>query len=211
MFLKSRKHFSISFEALTVWQIFIILWGKLELRLLRRYLSYLSFEIVSFRTLNLKFRSPPCIMFVQYTRILAVQWKMFSTLEDIMSTVADIMSTQGGYHDKCEGRSLGKQLKFVWKPQCAEHPPVYSWYPPTVVMVFLQCTHGIPTVLNSLGVFVICPPPPNVLNRPQCIQWYPPSVLNIPWSTAQTLCRVINNLRSCLNSWILDICILCSY
>ena len=28
--------------------------------------------------------------------------------------------------------------------RCTEHPPIYSWYPPNVLMVFPRCTHGIP-------------------------------------------------------------------
>ena len=88
---------------------------------------------------------PPCIMSVQYAGGCAVQWGMFSTLGDIMSTRGcsvywgDIMSTPGGYHDKCWGRSLGKQLNLYGNPSvlnipccthavphCAEHPPVCS-------------------------------------------------------------------------------------
>ena len=33
-----------------------------------------------------------------------------SAVGDIMSTLEDVMSTPPGYHDKCGGRSLGKQL-----------------------------------------------------------------------------------------------------
>ena len=59
------------------------------------------------------------------------------------------MSTLGGYHDKCEGRSFGKHLNLYGNPsvlniprsthdiphthhgipQCTEHPSVYSMNP----------------------------------------------------------------------------------
>ena len=42
------------------------------------------------------------------------------------------MNTLGGYHDKCGGRILGKQLNLSEKPWCAEHPPHSSRYPPSV-------------------------------------------------------------------------------
>ena len=47
---------------------------------------------------------------VQYNRGCSVH------LKDIMSTVGDIMSTPGAYHDKCGGRSLGKQLNLYGNP-----------------------------------------------------------------------------------------------
>ena len=31
-------------------------------------------------------------------------------------------------------------------PRCTEHPPMYSWYPPTCIMISPRCTHGIPTM-----------------------------------------------------------------
>ena len=59
-------------------------------------------------------------------------------------------------------------------PQCTEYSPVYSWYP----------------MVNW---------------TPPVYSWYPPTVpliflrvLNIPWCTAQTLCRVL--------SWIHKVC-----
>ena len=33
---------------------------------------------------------------------------IMSTVGNIMSTLGDIMSTPWGYHDKCGGKSLGK-------------------------------------------------------------------------------------------------------
>ena len=74
------------------------------------------------------------MMSVQYNGGCAVQRGMFSTLGDIMSrlgvfsTLGDIMSTLGGYHDRCGGRSLGKQLNLYGNPS---------------VLNILQCTHDI--------------------------------------------------------------------
>ena len=52
--------------------------------------------------------------------------------------------------------------------RCTEHSPMYSWYPPDVLMVSPRCTHGIPPMYS----------------------WYPPDVLNIPRCTDHTLYRV---------------------
>ena len=74
---------------------------------------------------------------MQYTGGCAEHQEMFSTLGDIMSTLGvfstpgDIMSTLKRHHDKCGGRSLGKQLNLYGNPsilnipQYTEHPPVY--------------------------------------------------------------------------------------
>ena len=67
-----------------------------------------------------------------------------------MSTLGDIMSTPGGYHDKCGGRSLSKQLNLYGNPSVLniprsthDIPLVYSWYPPSVLDTPC-CTHGVP-------------------------------------------------------------------
>ena len=57
-------------------------------------------------------------------------------------------------------------------PRCTEHPPMYSWYPPDVLMISPRCTHGIPPMY-----------------------WTPPDVLNIPRCTEHTLYRVITYLQ----------------
>ena len=67
---------------------------------------------------------------------------IMSTL-GVFSTLGDIMSTPGGHHDKCGGRSLGKQLENLYEnssvlniPRCTHNiPPHSSWYPPCVFMV----------------------------------------------------------------------------
>ena len=109
--------------------------------------------------------------------VCAVQWGMFGT--------------PGRYHDKCGGRSLGKQLNLYGNPSilntphCTHDiphthhviPSLYSRYPPTVLNT-PWCTHDILQCTEH-------PPPP------RSTQLYPPSVLNISQCTAQTLCRVM--------------------
>ena len=63
------------------------------------------------------------------------------------------------------GKVIGITTEFVWKPQCTEHPPLYSWYPHTLIMV-------------SPSVLIVSP---SVLNTPHCTHdiplhssWYPP-------------------------------------
>ena len=55
-------------------------------------------------------------------------------------------------------------------PQCTEHLPMYSWYPPNVLMVSWlppmywtppRCTHDIPPMYWT---------PPNVMNIPRCTE-----------------------------------------
>ena len=92
----------------------------------------------------------------------------------------DVMSTLGRYHDKCGGRSLGKQLNSYGNPsvlnipRCTHDPLLYSWYPPTVLNT-PRCTstHDIPQCTE----------------HPQCTE-YPPVYCTLPVCTAQTLCRV---------------------
>ena len=93
----------------------------------------------------------PCTMSVQYTCGCAVHLGTFSTPGEIMSTLGGYHEyTWGcsvrpeGYHDKCGGGSLGKQLNWFGNPgvlmispilimvslRCTEHLPVYSGYPP---------------------------------------------------------------------------------
>ena len=57
---------------------------------------------------------------------------------DIMSTVGDIMSTVGVFSTPGDilntpgdiminvGMVIRKTIELIWKPQCTEHPPVYS-------------------------------------------------------------------------------------
>ena len=122
----------------------------------------------------------------------------------------DTMSTSEGYHEYIGGCSVhqrdimthvGEQLDKILSisiensdvlnipwcthdiPQCTEHPPMYSWYPPDVLMVSLQCTehprctHGIPpmywTSPDVLMVSLRC------TEHPPMYSWYPPDVLMV--------------------------------
>ena len=97
---------------------------------------------------------------------------MFSTLGDIMNTVGDITSTPEGYHDKCGGRPLGKPLNLYGNPSVLTIPRRTHDIP--------QCTHGIPSVLNTLTVLTISP---HSLCYPPLCSWYPQTVLNTPRCT----------------------------
>ena len=87
----------------------------------------------------------PCInVCVVHRRCAVHQGYILSTLGDIMSTL-EVFSAPGRYHeytgeyhDKCGGRSLGKQLNLYgnpsvpnisrctfYIPQCTEHAPVH--------------------------------------------------------------------------------------
>ena len=52
-----------------------------------------------------------------------------------MSTLGDFMRTSGGYHAKCERRSLGKQLNLYGNPGVLNIPRCTYDIP--------QCIHGI--------------------------------------------------------------------
>ena len=60
---------------------------------------------------------------------------VFSTVGDIIKHVGDILSTVG-----CSV-PWGSQITKDFSPHGTEHPPWYSWYPPTCIMIS-------PTVLN---------------------------------------------------------------
>ena len=70
------------------------------------------------------------IMPVQYKGGCVVQWETFSTLGEYNECSGGYHQyTLGGYYDKCEERSLGKQLNLYGNPS---------------VMNIPQCTHDIP-------------------------------------------------------------------
>ena len=119
----------------------------------------------------------------------------------------------GGYHDKCGGSSLGKQvnlygnpsvLNISWcthdiSPHSSWYPPVYSWYlpsvleTPAVLMISLHTHHRIPRCTH---VIPQCTEHPGVLNdTSQCIEH--------SRCTAQTLCRVITGV--CIAKWLIDV------
>ena len=97
----------------------------------------------------------------------------------MFSTLGDTMSTLGGYH-KYIGvcsvhRSFQYKLKgFITLLPHMHHgiPPMYSWYPPDVLMISPRCTHDIPPMYSWY------PPmyssyPPDVLNISRCTE-HPP-------------------------------------
>ena len=110
---------------------------------------------------------------------------------DIMSTSGDVQYI-GGISWYMWGSNLIKSFQFLLKtpmywtspdvlniPRCTHDiPPMYSWYPPDVLMVSPRCTHGIPPMY-----------------------WTPPDVLNIPRCTEHTLYRVIFHYHF---SWQVD-------
>ena len=93
----------------------------------------------------------------------------------------DIMSTPGGYHDTCGGRSLRKQLNLYGNPcvlmisphthhdipQCTHSILQCTYTPrcthdiPTLIMVSLWCTHGISQCTEH---------PRGTHDIPQCIE-----------------------------------------
>ena len=114
---------------------------------------------------------------------------MFSTWEgyheyiggNIMSTSGDVQYI-GGISWYMWGSNLIKSFQFLLKtpmywtsPRCTEHPPMYSWYPPDVLMISPRCTHGIH---------------PDVLNIPRCTHGIPHMYHDIPpmyWTSADVL------------------------
>ena len=98
-----------------------------------------------------------------------VPWGMFSA-------VGGYHDACGGYHEYRGGCSVpwGKKSFVIWVPHGTEHPPRYSWYPPTCIMISPHSTQiskdGIPTVLNT---------PHGTHDIPPRASWYPPTVLKI--------------------------------
>ena len=148
-----------------------------------------------------------------------VHREMFSTSGGYHEyIVGDIMSTSGGYPDVQYIGVFNRNWKvftnflphmhhdippmYSWYPpnvlmvslQCTEHPPMYSWYPPTCIMISPRCTHDIPTMYSW--------DPHNVLiGSPQCTEhppmyWTSADILNISRCTEHTLYRVIKDVRS---------------
>ena len=108
---------------------------------------------------------------VQY--IDGISWFIWG---DIMNTLGGggVFSTSEGNHEYIGGGGfmLGSKLIKVfdlcWKPSCTEHPPMYSWYRPTCIMISLRCTE-----------------------HPSMYSWYPPMYLWYPYPSSP-LPRVLN-------------------
>ena len=107
---------------------------------------------------------------------------------DIMSTSWDIMSTLGDVQYIGVFNRNWKDFIKLLPHMHHDIPPMYSWYPPDVLMVSLRCTEHLP-------MYSWYPPHSS---------WYPlmywtspdvimisPDVLNIPRCTEHTLYRVI--------------------
>ena len=94
----------------------------------------------------------------------------------VCSTVGDVQYTGGydeypeGYHDKCEGRSLQKQLNLYRNPSVLNIPRCTHGIPHTHHGI-PHCTHGIPLVYGtSPAVLMISP---TVLNTPGVLMIFP--------------------------------------
>ena len=121
----------------------------------------------------------PYIMSVQYIETCSVHWGIsLSTPRDVQytrgislstlgtfSTLGDITEYIGGYHDKCGGRSMGKQLNLYGNPSVLNSP---------------RCTHDIPHTHNNITPLYWNPRCTHDI--PQCTHVYspPPSVLTPP-------------------------------
>ena len=136
-------------------------------------------------------------MCVQYIGGYSVHQGVFSTWGDIMSTSGDVQYI-GGYHVECGGYHeytgrcsvhqrdimihVGEQLDKILSISIENSdvlnipdvlmisPPMYSWYPPDVLMVSLRCTEHPPIYSWYL---------PHVSWYPRCTEhppmysWYP--------------------------------------
>ena len=123
---------------------------------------------------------------VQYTGGISwAQWGnheytgVFSTLADIMSTKGDIMINVG--------KVIGKPVEFVWKPQCTEHPLVYSWYPPHSSWYppgysWYPPVYWTPPLYSWYPPYSSWYPPAVLMVSPHSIHGIP-TVLNTPWCT----------------------------
>ena len=72
---------------------------------------------------------------VQY--IEEISW---ITWRNIMSTLGDFQYIRGTMSTSEEfmwRSQLIKTFNLYWEPHCTEHPPMYAWYPPAWVKIFL--------------------------------------------------------------------------
>ena len=112
-------------------------------------------------------------MCVQYIGgIPWVHWGISWVHRGLFSTSGDMMMPVGLYHEYIGGISWAH---LYWKPQCTEHPLMYSWYPPMYSWYPPRCTHGIPPKYSWY--------PPDVLIIPRCTQVSPHMHHDIPWCT----------------------------
>ena len=95
----------------------------------------------------------------------------------IMSTSGDVQYI-GGISWYMWGSNLIKSFQFLLKT------PMYSWYPPDVLMISPQCTHGIPRCTEHPPMYSWYPPAcimisPRCTEHPPMYSWYPPNVLMV--------------------------------
>ena len=149
---------------------------------------------------------PPCIMCVQYIGGCSVHWGCSVHRRDTISKSGgyhdecggyheyiggcsvhrrDTISTSDGYHEYIGGISwymwgsnLINPFDFCWKLQSTEHPPMYSWYPPDVLMISPQCTHGIPHMYHDIPTCIMISP--DILSIPRCTHDIPRCIYGIP-------------------------------
>ena len=115
-----------------------------------------------------------------------VHWGVYSTSEEYYEYI-------GGTSWFMWESKLIKVFDLYWKPQCTEHLPMYSWYPPTWIIISSYLHHGNPPMYwTSPDVLMISPNAlmvsPNVLNTPP-----PPPLINWTHITrdGSTAARVI--------------------
>ena len=95
--------------------------------------------------------------------------------------LGEIMNTSDVYHDKCGGRSSGKQLNLYRNPSVLNTSPSVVVISPTLITVSLSVLMVFPSVYWT-------PPPAVLMISPSVLK--STSVLHGPWCTAPTSCRV---------------------
>ena len=121
----------------------------------------------------------PCIMCVQYIGGYSVYWGYHEYIGEYLEYI-------GGLSWFMWGRKIIKAFDLYWKPWgTTEHLPMYSWYPPTCIMISLQCTedlrctHDIPPMYSWYPLNVLIVSPWCTHDIPPMYSWYPLDVLMV--------------------------------
>ena len=134
-------------------------------------------------------------------------------------TAHTLYRDRGGYHDACGGISwvpwrvfstVGGKSFVIWVPHGTAHPPRYSWYPPTCIMISPTAlkfqrmvsphgTHDIPPWYWTPPRYSRYPPTfimisPHGTEHPPTVLMISPTVLSTPHGTAHTLYRVVHHM-----------------
>ena len=123
---------------------------------------------------------------VQYIRVFNRNWKDFIKLLPHM------------YHDIPWMYWTFPDVLMI-SPWCTEHPLMYSWYPPTFIMIspdvlnIPRCTHDIPQCTHGIPLMYWTPPPPPP----------PPDVLNTHYTGWLSNFGQIKALQLCLEAGFL--------